>query len=34
MLPEPIRSYVQDVLADDTKHCNVTDWRVLSVVLA
>lgn len=34
MIPDAIRSYVQDVLCDDTKHSNVTTWRVLSVVLA
>jgi len=32
MTPAHVRSYLQDVIMDDTKHSEVTDWRVLSVV--
>jgi hypothetical protein len=33
MLPDAVRSYVQDVLADDTKPSEVVSWRVYRVVL-
>jgi hypothetical protein len=34
-MTEPmVAAYVQDILADETKHSEVTSWRVMSAVLA